>query len=147
MKETSALLYEWRQQRLSLSENFTEKALQELLDWWNTLSPHTHGFNFDDTDSWPDVWQYITEGFYTKSGNGLGIFYTLAFAQPEKEIELWLVHDLLYTDMVLMAVVDNKYVLNRDSNRVEQLKNAQKDLNILKKYSKKEVLEAIKFNN
>lgn len=147
MKETSALLYEWRQQRLALSENFTEKTLQDLLDWWRTLSPHTHGFDFDDPTSWPDAWQYITEGFYTKSGNGLGIFYTVAFAQPEKEIELWLVHDLLYTDMVLMAVVDNKYVLNRDSNQVEQLKLAQKDLNILKKYSKQEVLETIKFNN
>lgn len=147
MKEVSQLLYEWRKHRLNLTDKFTKKSLQEMMNWFTSLNAHAHGFNYDDMTTWPDAWQYISEGFYTRSGNGLAIFYTVTFAQPEKKVELWLVHDLLHSDMYLLPIVDDKYVLNRMSGNVENLKDVIKDFNILEKHNKDDVLNGIKFNN
>ena len=65
MKDTSTLLYEWRQCRLELKQDFTQKNLQRLVDWWQHLDYHSHGFDYDNLNTWPDVWEYITEEFYT----------------------------------------------------------------------------------
>ena len=145
MKDTATLLYEWRQHRLKLKDNFNEENLQNAMDWWNALNPRAHGFDFDHLDTWPDVWEYITEGFYTVSGNGLGMFYTVLHADETKDVEIWAIHDLLHTDMYLIAVVDG-YVLNRMSGKVENLEDVKSDLNILAKHTKDEVITELKYS-
>lgn len=145
MRDNATLLFEWRQHRIKLTNEFSEENLQNCLDWWNTLNPRAHGFDFDHLDTWPDPWEYLTEGFYTRSGNGLGLFHTVAYAQPEKEPEIWLIHDLLHTDMYLITVVD-EYVVNRMSNKIEKLKDVEHDLNVLAKHTKNEVITALKYS-
>ena len=103
MHDKATLLYEWRQLRLNLQKEYSQKQLQELVNWLARLNPAVHGFNFDDMTTWPDIWEYISEGYYTRSGNGLACFYTLHHAQPKKDNQLWLVHDLYFGDMFLVA--------------------------------------------
>lgn len=146
MNDKAALLFDWRQQRLELENNFNKEGLQKLYDWFKSLNPHTHGFNYDDINTWPDIWQYLSEGYYTRSGNGLGLFYTIVHTFPEKEPELWLIHDLLHTDMYLLTIVDG-YVLNRSSGEIELFDDVKNDLNILEKHTKQSVMDAIKWNN
>ena len=76
----------------------------------------------------------------------MGLFYTIVHTFPEKEPELWLIHDLLHTDMYLISIVDG-YILNRDSGEVELLADVQSDLHILTKHTKEEVMTAVKWNN
>lgn len=146
MNDKAKLLFDWRQQRLALKDNFTKEGLQEVFDWFKSLNPSLHGFNYDDNRTWPDIWQYLSDGYYSRSGNGLGLFYTIVHTFPEKEPELWLIHDLLHTDMYLIAIIDG-YVLNRDSGEVELLADVQSDLHILTKHTKEEVMTAVKWNN
>ncbi|MDA8882903.1 hypothetical protein N9I00_00690 [bacterium] len=146
MKEQSTLLYEWRQRRLELKNNFTEHNLQEVIDWWKRLDYHHNGFNYDNPSIWPDVWEYITEGFYTNSGNGLGCLYTVHHACPDKDPELLLIHDLLHGDMYLICVVDG-WVLNRRSGILEKFEDVSKDFDILKRFSKEFILNTLKFRD
>ena len=126
MQDKATLLYEWRQLRLNLQKEYSQKQLQELIDWLAKLSPATHGFNFDDMTTWPDIWEYISEGYYTKSGNGLACFYTLHHSQPEKDNQLWLVHDLYFGDMYLVAYSEG-YILNRSDNKLYSYSNIKND--------------------
>ena len=83
MQDKATLLYEWRQLRLKIQNDFSQKQLQNMMNWWKSLEPAVHGFNYDDMKTWPDVWEYINEGYYTHSGNGLGCFYSIHYACPE----------------------------------------------------------------
>lgn len=146
MRDTAALLYEWRQTRLQLKEQFCESNLQKAIDWWKSLKYHMNGFNYDQTYTWPDVWEYISEGHYTNSGNGLGCFYTVYHATPNKNPEVWLIHDLFYGDMYLVCYVDG-YILNRSSGKLDKYEDIKHDIDILEKHSATDIIETLKYRN
>jgi hypothetical protein len=146
MTDTANLLYEWRQTRLNLKEEFSEKNLQEAMDFWKKLNYSRHGFDYDNSNAWPDAWEYITEEFYTNSGNGLGCFYTVNFARPDLEPEVWLVHDLLHGDMYLVCYV-NGYILNRITGDVDKYDLVRDDLDIMARHSASKILNTIKSRN
>ena len=110
------------------------------------LDPNPHGFNFDDiTIEEPHIWEYINEGYYTRSGNGLGCLYTLHHSVPEKDNQLWLVHDMYYGDMYLV-VYSEGYILNRANGKICEYDEVnKKDLDILKKYDINEVISTLKY--
>jgi len=143
MKDSASLMFEWRSIRLKLKDGLTEDNLQEMTDWFFSLNPSVHGFNYDDMKTWPDIWRYISEEFYTESGNGLGMFYTLVHADYKPE--LWLIHDLYHSDIYLVCIIDD-YVLNRKSGKVEKLSEVRSDLDVLEKHTSDNVMETIKFN-
>lgn len=146
MKDKSLLLFEWRQIRLELKNNFTEENLQNVIDWWKHLDYHAQGFDYDNPKTWPDVWEYISEEFYTNSGNGLGCFHTVNLALPDKDPELLLVHDLLHGDIYLICVVDG-WVLNRRSGKLEIYEHVKEDLDIIERHSKEFILDTLKFRD
>ena len=146
MRDKAALLYEWRQIRLQLKEQFCESNLQKTIDWWKTLNYHTHGFNYDNRNTWPDVWEYISEDFYTNSGNGLGCFYTAYHADPKKKPEVWLIHDLAHGDMYLVCYVDG-YILNRVDGKLYKYKDIEDDMSVLEKHTAEEIIETLKYRD
>jgi hypothetical protein len=146
MKDKSTLLYEWRQCRLKLKQDFTETNLQHLVYWWQHLDYHSQGFDYDNPTNWPDVWEYISEGFYTNSGNGMGCFYSICHSNPDKEPELVLIHDLLYGDIYLVCIVDG-WILNRSSGNVERFEDVATDIDILRHYTKEFVMDTLKFRD
>jgi hypothetical protein len=146
MKDKSTLLYEWRQIRLQLKNDFTKDNLQDVVTWWKKLNYHHNGFNYDNPTTWPDVWEYISEQFYTNSGNGLGCFYTVYHSDVTLDPELMLIHDLYYGDMYLICVVDG-WILNRRNGIVEKLEDVSKDIDILKRFSKDFIIDTLKFRD
>ena len=42
MRDKATLLYEWRQLRLKLQDNFSQKQLQDTMDWFEKLDPNPH---------------------------------------------------------------------------------------------------------
>ncbi|MDA9374052.1 hypothetical protein N9R43_01585 [bacterium] len=146
MKDTATLLYEWRQTRLNLKEDFSEKNLQVVMDFWKSLNYSRHGFDFDRMEYWPDAWEYLTEGFFTNSGNGVGCFYSVYHARPELKPEVWLIHDLLHGDMYLVCYVDG-YVLNRITGEVDKFERVQDDIDILKRFDASSIINNVKARN
>jgi hypothetical protein len=143
MRDKATLLYEWRQLRLELQKEFSQKQLQNIMDWFSNLKPAVHGFNYDDMHTWPDIWEYINEGWYTHSGNGLASYYTIDFAYPEKDVQLWLVHDMLHGDMYLVTYVDG-YILKRSDGKVCNYEENKKDLHIMEKFDKMKIISTLK---
>lgn len=146
MRDTATLLYEWRQTRLNLQDDFSEKNLQTAMDFWKSLDYSRQGFDFDHPNVWPDSWEYITEEFYTNSGNGVGCFYTVHHAKPDSNPEVWLVHDMSMGDMYLVCYVDG-YILNRLTGVLEKFDLIQNDLHVMNKYSASTIINAVKDRN
>lgn len=144
MSNQASKLFEWREIRQELQNDFTEENLQRVITWWQSLDYRSNGFDYDNVDSWPNVWELIDEGQYTRSGIGLGCFYTVAHAYPKKENEIWLIHDLLYSEMYLVCYVDG-YILNRASGKLEKFDNVKSDINILEKHTASTIMDALKF--
>lgn len=146
MNEHATLLYEWRQTRLKLKDDFSDKNLQNSIDFWKSVKYHQHGLDYDRPSTWPDVWEYITEQHYTNSGHGIGCFYTVYHARPDLNPEIWLIHDLLHGDMYLVCYVDG-YILNRMSGKLERYEDVKDDLDILEKFTAEKVVNAVKERN
>jgi len=133
MQDKAILLYEWRQLRLKLQNKFTKSTLQEIVNWWKSFPYHSNGFNYDDVTTFPDVWEYISEKYYTNSGNGLACFYTLYHSYPDKKPELWLILDLsLGGEIYLVAYMDG-YVLNRLHGKVDKYEKVKSDIDIMER--------------
>ena len=47
MNEHATLLYEWRQTRLKLKDDFSDKNLQNSIDFWKSIKYHQHGLDYD----------------------------------------------------------------------------------------------------
>lgn len=146
MKDTATLLFEWRQTRLNLKEDFTKKNLQLALDFWKSLPYSRHGLDYDRPVAWPDAWEYITEQFYTNSGNGVGCFYTVHHARPDLKPEIWLIHDLRHGDLYLVCYVDG-FILNRITGDVEEYISIQDDLDIIEKHDADSIISLVKERN
>jgi asparagine N-glycosylation enzyme membrane subunit Stt3 len=146
MKDTATRLFEWRQTRLNLKQEFSEKNLQEAINFWKSLDYSRHGFDYDRPHVWPDVWEYITEEFYTNSGNGLGCFYTIHHARPDLNPEVWLIHDLSEGDMYLVCYVDG-YILNRITGKLDKLEEIRDDLDILERHDSNKIISLVKERN
>lgn len=146
MKDKATLLYEWRELRIKLQNEFTEETLQEIITWWQSIDHHVHGLNYDHVHTWPDVWEYISEEFYTRSGNGLGCFYTIYHAMKDKNPEVWLIQDLEYSDIYLVAYADG-YILNRLDGELAKYEDIKDDINILKRHKSEDIIKTIKARN
>ena len=147
MQDKAILLYEWRQLRLKLQKELTQSTLQEIVNWWKTFPYSANGFNYDDVTTFPDVWEYISEGFYTNSGNGLGCFYTAYHSHPDKNPELWLILDLTQQgEIYLVACVDG-YVLNSKNGKVDKYEEIKDDIDIMERITYKDIEPHLKGNN
>ena len=133
MQDKAILLYEWRQLRLKLQNEFTKSTLQEIVNWWKSFPYHSNGLNYDDVTTWPDVWEYINEEFYTNSGNGLGCFYTLYHAFPNNNPEIWLILDSSDGGEIYLVAYMDGYVLNRLNGKVDKYEDIKNDIDIMER--------------
>ena len=139
MRDKAILLYEWRQLRLKLQKKFTKSTLQKIVNWWKSFPYHSNGFNYDDITTFPDVWEYISEEFYTNSGNGLGCFYTVYHAHPDKNPELWLILDLSHQGEIYLVVYVDGYILNRLHGKVDKYEDVKDDMDIMERITYEDI--------
>ena len=133
MQDKAILLYEWRQLRLKLQNEFTKSTLQEIVNWWKSFPYHSNVLNYDDVTTWPDVWEYINEEYYTNSGNGLGCFYTLYHAFPNNNPEIWLILDVSDGGEIYLVAYMDGYVLNRLNGKVDKYEDIKNDIDIMER--------------
>jgi hypothetical protein len=144
MNNNASKLFEWRELRKNLETHFSEGNLQTIITWWQSFKFRANGFDYDNIKTWPNVWELIQDGYYTTSSIGLGCFYTITLAYPDKDIELWLIHDLLYSEIYLVCYIDG-YILNRLSGKLEKYEDVSQDINILEKHKAEYIIDALKF--
>jgi hypothetical protein len=138
---TSEKILAWRELRQELTDKTVEEIINHINTWWTfspwvkkTLDPYR-------PDTWPNPWDMINRGEFCRSAIALGQAYTLWLCVPHAKTELWLVNNFSEKDIHLVAVIDEKFVLNYTLGQVMLVDNC--DFEVLSRFTKDD-LEHIK---
>jgi hypothetical protein len=112
----SGRLEKWNLLRDQCQNLPVEHALQAINDWWFDAPWRPYYLHWDDSATWPDPWQLLSDDVYCEVARGLGILYTITLLDRA---------DIGPTSLVLtdsghnLVLVDQtKYILNWEKHTV-----------------------------
>lgn len=129
-------LKEWRTFRTELATMDIPVALSLVAKWWSTVPIGARSIDPYDHTAWPTAWELLYENSFCEHSRGVGIYYTLHYAGVEN-LEVQLVSDDVYNDLLTIVLVDNTHVLNYTHGTVEHLKDIQSNFRVLEKFPSK----------
>ena len=121
----------WRKLRKRIGEysNLLEQ-LQVVLDFWKTTPIGTRAIDPFDESTWSTPWEMLHQNDYDENVVSLGMAYTLHYSNIS--CRLLLVQNVEKSDIKLIVLVDNKYVLNYNYNDIDTIDIVEKELEVLK---------------
>jgi hypothetical protein len=112
----SARLESWNLLRDQCTNLPVTVALQDINAWWFRAPWRPYYLHWDDSATWPDPWQLLSDNVYCELARGLGILYTITLLDRA---------DLAPVELVLTAESGNlvlatseKYILNWASDTI-----------------------------
>ena len=109
-------LASWNLLRTQCQHLPTQSALTEINRWWFRAPWRPYYLHWDDSATWPDPWQLLSDDVYCEVARGLGILYTITLLDREDLTSASLV--LTQTGHNLVLVEQTKYILNWESDAV-----------------------------
>ena len=126
----SARLESWNLLRDQCINLPVASALEDINAWWFRTPWPAYHLHWDDSESWPDPWQLLSDNIYCELARGLGILYTITLLDRA---------DLAPAELVLTAesgnlvlVTPEKYILNWASDTIV---NTNLDTQKLRQYT------------
>ena len=126
----SARLESWNLLRDQCINLPVASALEDINAWWFRTPWQAYHLHWDDSESWPDPWQLLSDNVYCELARGLGILYTITLLDRA---------DLAPVELVLTAESGNlvlatpeKYILNWASDTIV---NTNLDTQKLRQYT------------
>lgn len=134
---TTEKILAWRELRTNSVLNSVEATIASVNSWWTyspwvkkTIDPYK-------PETWPTPWDMINRGEFCRSAIALGQAYTLWMCAPDTKVELWLVNNFSEKDVHLVAVIDEKTVLNYTLGQVMNIEEC--DFEVLNKITKSDL--------
>jgi hypothetical protein len=93
-----------------------ESALARINDWWFRAPWQPYYLHWDETRSWPDPWQLLSDNVYCEVARGLGILYTITLLDRADIAPAQLV--LTNDGRNLVLVAKEKYILNWEPDTI-----------------------------
>jgi hypothetical protein len=125
---TTEKILAWRELRQQAADKSLLETIEMINAWWTytpwvrkTIDPY-------DTSTWPTPWDMINLGQFCRSAIALGQAYTLWLCRPDVKTELYLVNNFSEKDIHLIAVIDEKFVLNYILGQVLMLEQCDFEL-------------------
>ena len=135
----SGRLEDWKIFRKSLTDELTEdEILNRLAQYWVTVPVVRFYLDFDNPKTWYTPWELIYSGDFCSTGIAYLMFKTLELAPTKKfkksEMKLLWIKDLQIEDLLMVLVVQSKYVLNYYYNEVKRWEDLQDHCQIICEY-------------
>jgi hypothetical protein len=144
-QSAEARLRVWREFRNQLNQLPLSNALEQVVQFWSRAPFTPYYLELNQPDTWPDPWTLIEENYYCDIAKCLGIMYTVSLTQHKTylELEFRSYQDELGHEFNLAWINDGKYILNLIDNKVVNIEQFDKTLNLKCRYSEIE----LKLNN
>ncbi len=137
----------WREFRLSFSESETDmEQLVKTMKYWQQFPILNHFLDVDFPNNWPTSWELIMGGDFCPACLSYLIEQTLLMSDPrwvKDRVQLIFVHDQSNSTMLMIVVIDNKYVINYIHDTVIDFDFVAENCIILHKYQVKDRLHFI----
>ena len=113
----------WRELRFSLTEDQTdEKQLLTVATYWQQFPISMFYLDVDRPKYWPSPWQVLFDGDYCRSTLAYLMEQTLFMSSDDRwnaeRLHLMLIDDCLKSELFMILVADNKYVVNYSQNEI-----------------------------
>lgn len=105
----------WYELRKKVSNCSLKDTCIETDNWWQRAPLVTHYLHPQDTQSWPDPWELVSDNTYCPIARGLGMCYTLYLIGIDN-VQMIEATDEFGDDYML--VVCDKYAMNYHPNTV-----------------------------
>lgn len=107
----------WREFRLSFNASETDKEqIVNTMKYWQQFPiMSNHLLDVDNPKTWSTKWELIMDGDLCPACLSYLIERTLLMSDSRwttKRIQLMYIHDKSNSDMLMIVVIDNKYVIN-----------------------------------
>ena len=133
-KDFGSRLASWNQLRYRCQGLSATSALERINTWWFQCPWRPYYLHWDDSASWPDPWQLLSDDVYCEVARGLGILYTITLLERK---------DLQPTCLVLtehghnlVLVGNSKYILNWEADTIV---NTSQEVKIHRQYQQYQI--------
>tara|TARA_B100000941_G_C28507502_1_gene558322 strand:+ start:4078 stop:4515 length:438 start_codon:yes stop_codon:yes gene_type:complete len=121
----------WRELRKRICEySDLLEQLQVVLEFWRTTPIGTSTIDPFDESTWSTPWELLHQNDYDENVISLGMAYTLHYSNIS--CRLLLVQNVEKSNIKLIVLVDNKYILNYNYNNIDTTDIIEKELEVLK---------------
>ena len=121
----------WRELRKRICEySDLLEQLQVVLEFWRTTPIGTSMIDPFDESTWSTPWELLHQNDYDENVISLGMAYTLHYSNIS--CRLLLVQNVEKSNIKLIVLVDNKYILNYNYNNIDTTDIIEKELEVLK---------------
>lgn len=129
-------LKDWRAFRYSLIGLEIEEQLAKVVEYWSVVPIVTFFLDFDNPESWPTPWELIYKGIFCPSGIAYLMLKSLELVKDsewsDNDLKLFLIKDLDKQETFLILVVQDKYALNYNHNKVDSWERIKKGCKLIK---------------
>jgi hypothetical protein len=134
-----SMLKTWKEVRLSLNENLTDKEhLYIVTKFWSLAPLRSRVTDWDSPQLWDDPWKLIYTGNFDESSLAIAMYYTLLFAHDPRwtsdRLQLMLVKDQSRALQRIILEVDTRWLMNLEHNTVLDKTKLKEDLWIQQRY-------------
>lgn len=134
------LAAKWRDLRSSLTDDKTDiEHLSAVAEFWSKAPIVNPFLNWDDTKTWSDPWELISEMTFDVNSIAIGMEYTLLLSSDQRWSSDRLKPSLAYlkdrSNQYMVLIADDRYVLNHAYNMVIHLDDGLKDFVITQQYA------------
>jgi hypothetical protein len=126
----------WRNFRKTLDSLDVIASAASVAAWWQNI-PQAPGLSTPwATDSWPDPWNLFSDGPMDHTLTSVAMAYTLWMVCNEKErIELAVINDPGKRKILLVTLIDKRWLINYNSGEVTDTSQFSEDIEILSTYA------------
>jgi len=129
-----ARLTSWNQLRNQCQSLSLDSALDQINSWWFRAPWRPYYLHWDDSDTWPDPWQLLSDDIYCEVARGLGILYTISLLDRADMADAALV--LTDSGHNLVLVSKEKYILNWG---LDAIVNTIQEVKIVRQYQQQQI--------
>jgi hypothetical protein len=127
-------LHLWKSLRTDIQELALEAQLKKVAEFCSKIPYGARTIDYYTPESWPTPWEILYNGIFCTSSISLLMFYTLSLIPNFKDkIALILVND--GTDIFLLPLVNDKYILNYILGSVVEIDNFKDNLKIINTFT------------
>lgn len=132
----------WREFRTFIESLPLEQALAHTAEFWARAPFVPYSLDCKNPETWPDPWTLIYENVFCDVAKCLGIVYTMALTTHRSKTDI---EFRIYTDTKtgydynLACFDQGKYILNMIDGEVVNIKQVDKTLKFIQRYSEKDL--------
>lgn len=130
----SARLDHWNCLRDQCQNLPIEQALDQINQWWSKTPWRPYYLHWDDSESWPDPWQLLSDNIFCEVARALGMLYTITLLDRSDMRPASLV--LTESGHNLVVVGKTKYILNWNA---QSIVNTFQEVKIKRQYQQQQI--------